>query len=190
MDIRRCQWLKLNNLSYVKYHDEEWGKPQHDDRALYEMLILETFQAGLSWECILNKRPAFKKAYDNFNVDKVACYDESKINSLLSNPDIIRNRLKITASVTNSKVFKQIQQEFGSFDRYIWHFTNGKTIIEPYTKRTTSPLSDKVSLDLKKRGMSFVGSTTIYSFLQSIGVINAHGEECFLNPRKSPRLFA
>lgn len=177
--MKRCKWVNLKNELYVNYHDNEWGKPCHDDHILYEMFILETFQAGLSWECILNKRKEFKLAFDDFDVEKVINYDENKINELMANPKIIRNKLKIVASINNSKIFKIIQKEFSSFDNYIWHFSNNKVIYEPYTKQTTSLLSDTISKDLKKRGMKFVGSTTIYSYLQAVGIINGHGEECF-----------
>lgn len=178
-DVKRCSWVNMKNPLYVSYHDDEWGKPLHDDKKLYELLILECFQAGLSWECILNKRDGFRKAYEGFDVEKVAGYGEDDFNRLLSDPNIVRNKLKVNASVTNSKIFKNIQAEFGSFDKYIWCFTDGKIIRESFDTATTSPLSDKISKDLKKRGMKFVGSTTIYSYLQVIGVINAHLEDCF-----------
>ncbi|MCD7954778.1 MAG: DNA-3-methyladenine glycosylase I [Lachnospiraceae bacterium] len=181
----RCSYVNMQNPLYILYHDEEWGVPEHSDRKLYELLILETFQAGLSWECILNKRENFRAAFDSFDIDKVSAYDETKCAELLSNPGIVRNRLKIAAAVNNSVIFKEIQKEFGSFDAYIWGFTNGKTIVEDYHTRTTSPLSDAVSKDLKKRGMKFTGSTIIYSYLQAIGVLNAHGEECDLHAGSS-----
>ena len=152
--------------------------PTHDDNKLYELLILECFQAGLSWECILNKRENFRTAYDNFDIEKIIKYDENKINGLLNNKDIIRNKLKISSSIQNSKIFKEIQNEYGSFSNYIWGFTNNKIVYESFEIRTTSPLSDEISKDLKKRGMRFVGSTTIYSYLQAIGIINAHSKEC------------
>lgn len=174
----RCFWVNMKNPIYIKYHDTEWGVPLHDDRALFELLILECFQAGLSWECVLNKREEFRKAFDNFDIDKIINYDEEKCTQLLSNPNIIRNKLKVKASITNSLVFKKIQQEFGSFDNYIWGFTEGKIIYESCDIRTTSPLSDEISKDLKKRGMKFVGSTIIYSYLQAIGVINGHTKDC------------
>ena len=177
---KRCRWANLNNPAYIKYHDEEWGVPLHNDRMLFELLILEGFQAGLSWECVLNKREAFRKAFDNFDVDKVALYDENKLSSLMGNPEIIRNKRKILASVRNAVAFKAIQNDFGSFDSYVWSFTDHKTIFEDYSIRTTSPLSDLISKDLKKRGMSFVGSTIIFSYLQAIGIIYAHGKECYL----------
>ncbi len=176
--MNRCAWVNLKNPLAVQYHDEEWGVPLHDDHALYELLILENFQAGLSWECVLNKREAFRRAYDGFAVEKVAGYGEEDIARLLSDVGIIRNGRKIRASIANSAVFMQIQREYGSFDAYIWGFTGGKTILEDYRVRTTSPLSDGISKDLYRRGMRFVGSTILYSYLQAIGVINAHGEEC------------
>lgn len=174
----RCSWLNLNNETYVKYHDEEWGRPLYDDKKLYELLILECFQAGLSWECVLNKRENFRVAFDGFDIDKVVCYDEEKKQELLNNPGIIRNRLKIKAAINNSIIFKEIQKEYGSFSNYIWAFTDHKVVLEEFTERTTSPLSDAISKDLKKRGMTFVGSTIIYSFLQSMGVINGHAKNC------------
>ena len=181
--MKRCDWVNLNNPIYVDYHDKEWGRPEHDDKKLYELLILESFQAGLSWEIILNKRKAFQDTYDNFDIEKVMHYDEEKQEELRLNPAIIRNRLKIAASVKNSRIFRKIQEEYGSFDAYIWSFTNGKTVVEDYRIRTTSELSDTISKDLKKRGMTFVGSTIIYSYLQAIGVINGHGAECDCCPR-------
>ncbi|MBQ8510755.1 MAG: DNA-3-methyladenine glycosylase I [Clostridia bacterium] len=177
-NLTRCSWVNLNNETYVKYHDEEWGRPLHDDRKLYELLILECFQAGLSWECVLNKREHFRAAFDHFDIDKVASYGEEKQQELMNNPGIIRNRRKIRAAVSNSAVFKAIQQEYGSFDRYIWSFTDNRVVAEEFTERTTSPLSDAISNDLKKRGMTFVGSTIIYSFLQAMGVINGHARDC------------
>ena len=176
--MNRCAWVNLKNPLYIAYHDHEWGVPLHEDRSLFELLILETFQAGLSWECVLNKREAFRRAYDGFDVEKVAAYDEEKQRELLENPAIIRNRLKIKASIHNSDIFRRIQMEFGSFDAYLWGFTGGKSISEPYALQPTSPLSDTISADLKKRGMKFVGSTVIQAFLQATGVLNAHGPEC------------
>ncbi|MCX4362727.1 MAG: DNA-3-methyladenine glycosylase I [Clostridia bacterium] len=175
--VNRCWWVNLKNPLYVKYHDKEWGVPVHSDKKLFEMLLLEFFQAGLSWECVLNKREGFREAFDGFDVEKISRYDDEKCNSLLSAP-IIRNRLKIKASVENSRVFLQIQKEFGSFDAYIWGFSNGQVIRESCDIRTMSPLSDEISKDLKKRGMKFVGSTVIYAYLQSIGVYDAHLKGC------------
>ena len=174
----RCKWVNLKNEAYIKYHDEEWGQPQHDDHKLFEMLLLESFQAGLSWECVLNKRETFRLAFDNFDLNKVRSYDEKKLKELQENPGIIRNRLKIKAAVSNAQIFYNIQKEFKTFDNYLWQWSQGKTIYE--NDKTTSPLSDAISKDLKKRGMKFVGSTIIYSFLQAVGVINSHHENCFL----------
>ena len=176
--MERCAWVNLNNPLYIRYHDEEWGVPLHDDGALYELLILEAFQAGLSWECVLNKREAFRRAFDGFDPQTVAAYGEEKIEALMHDPAIIRNRRKIAAAIKNSRVFLEIQKEYGSFDAYLQDFTGGKVYYEEYTLRTTSPLSDTISADLKRRGMTFVGSTILYAFLQSIGVIDAHGKEC------------
>ena len=169
---------KMQLVQLKKYHDEEWCVPNFDDKYLYEMLILESFQAGLSWECVLNKRENFRKAYDDFELDKVISYDENKVCELLSNKDIIRNKRKINASINNSKIFKAIVGEFGSFHNYLRTFTNDKTIFE--TDRTTNDLSDAISNDLQKRGMTFVGSVIIYSYLQAIGVIYSHDKDCFL----------
>ena len=176
--MNRCKWCNLKNNKYVDYHDKEWGILNTSDEYLYEMFILETFQAGLSWECILNKREYFKSAYDNFDIDKIILYDEDKINSLLNNEKIIRNKNKIVSSINNSKIFKSIQKEYGSFYNYLSTFTHGKVYYE--VGKTTSKLSDDISKDLNKRGMRFVGSITIYSYLQAIGIINSHEECCFL----------
>ena len=176
--MRRCKWCNLDNLLYIKYHDLEWGVSNYDDRYLFEMLILESFQAGLSWECVLNKREDFKIAYDNFDIDKVVTYDEVKIDELLSNEKIIRNKLKINASINNAKVFKDIQREYGSFYNYLILFTGDKVLYE--VGKVTNDLSDLISKDLIKRGMKFVGSTIIYSYLQATGFIYSHDEECFM----------
>lgn len=175
----RCRWCNEKNPLYVEYHDREWGEPLHDEHALYELFILESFQAGLSWECILNKRENFRAAYDNFDIDKICSYDDKKIEQLLDDKGIVRNRRKVAASINNSRIFKEIQKEYGSFDKYIWSFTEGRIIFENDPLVTTSPLSDEISADLKGRGMTFVGSTIIYSFLQAAGVINAHEDSCF-----------
>ncbi len=185
---RRCAWVNTRNPLYIQYHDEEWGVPEHDDARLFELLILEGFQAGLSWECVLNKRAAFRAAFDGFDADRVSCYDDGKRAELMVTPGIIRNRRKIDASITNARVFKAIAQEFGSFDAYIWGFTGGQSLREEYTQRTTSPLSDAISKDLKRRGMKFVGSTIIYSYLQAIGILNAHGPECGLHQQGKPQM--
>ena len=174
----RCKWCNLNNPIYVEYHDNEWCKLNKNDKYLFEMLILESFQAGLSWECVLNKREDFRTSYDNFDIDKIINYDETKINGLLSNPKIIRNKLKIKASINNSKIFKNIEKEYGSFYKYLVNFTNEETLYE--VGKTTNNLSDRISKDLIKRGMKFVGSTIIYSYLQAIGVIYSHDKDCFM----------
>ena len=176
--MTRCKWCNLKNPKYIDYHDNEWCKINFDEKYLYEMLILESFQAGLSWECVLNKRESFEKAYDNFNIDKICSYDAKKIEELLNNKDIIRNKLKIDASINNSKVFKQIIDEYGSFHNYLKKYTNDKIIYE--IDKATNDLSDNISNDLKRRGMKFVGSTIIYSYLQAIGVIYSHDKECYL----------
>ena len=176
--MNRCKWCNSKNSKYIEYHDKEWGVQNFDEHYLYEMLILESFQAGLSWECVLNKREEFQKAYDNFNLEKVYLYDNNKVTKLLENKGIIRNKLKITASINNSKIFKHIQKEFGSFYEYLKTFTGDKTFYE--INKTHSELSDKISKDLQKRGMKFVGTTIIYSYLQAIGIINSHEKNCFL----------
>ena len=172
----RCKWCNEKNEKYVEYHDKEWGILNTDNKYLLEMLILESFQAGLSWECVLNKREAFRKSYDNFNVDKIINYDDKKIEELINNKDIIRNKLKIRASINNAKIFKQISEEYKGFYNYLKTFTKGDIIYE--NDKTTSNLSDNISQDLQKRGMRFVGSTIIYSYLQAIGVINSHDDTC------------
>lgn len=181
-NIKRCKWCNLKNSKYIDYHDNEWCKVNFDDKYLYEMLILESFQAGLSWECVLNKRESFRKAYDNFDLEKVCSYDEKKVSELLNNKEIIRNKLKINASINNSKIFKEIVNEYGTFYNYLKTFTQDKIIYE--TDKTTNNLSDNISKDLQKRGMKFVGSTIIYSYLQAIGVIYSHDKECFLYKKK------
>lgn len=175
--MNRCIWCNLNNKLYVDYHDNEWGVLNTDDRYLFEMLILESFQAGLSWECVLNKREAFRIAYDNFDIEKVINYDNDKINSLLSNDKIIRNKLKILASINNAKIFKSILVEYNGFYNYLKQFTSGNIFYE--NDKSFNDLSDNISNDLKKRGMKFVGSTIIYSYLQAIGVINSHENDCY-----------
>lgn len=176
--MNRCKWCNLDNEKYIEYHDNEWGKPNFNDGYLFEMLILESFQAGLSWECVLNKREEFRKAYDNFDINKVINYDEKKINELLSNKGIIRNKLKIIASINNAKIFKNIVSEFGAFYDYLKVFTGGKIYYEEDS--THSIISDNISKDLSRRGMKFVGTTIIYSFLQAVGIIYSHSKNCFL----------
>lgn len=178
----RCNWA-TNNPLMMKYHDEEWGVPLHDDRALFEFLILEGFQAGLSWQIILNKREAFRKAFDGFDPEKIANYGAEKQEALLQNKTIIRNRLKIAASVVNAQCFLQTQSEFGTFDNYIWSFVKGKPLINSFETMkdvpAKTPLSDKISADLKKRGFKFVGSTIVYAHMQATGMVNDHLTGCF-----------
>ena len=172
----RCKWCNEKNKKYVEYHDKEWGILNTEDKYLFEMLILESFQAGLSWECVLNKREAFRKSYDNFDIDKIINYDDKKIEELINNKDIIRNKLKIKSSINNAKIFKQISEEYKGFYNYLKTFTKGDVIYE--NDKTTSNWSDNISQDLQKRGMKFVGSTIIYSYLQAIGIINSHDDTC------------
>ena len=176
MKKKRCSWATDDEV-YMKYHDEEWGVPTHNDRELFEFLVLESFQAGLSWITILKKRENFKKAFDDFDVVKVANYDDAKINELRENPGIIRHKGKITSAINNAQVFIEIQKEFGSFDEYIWSFTDGNVIKAEYL--TESELSKSISKDLKKRGMKFVGPTIIYSYLEAVGIIDNHQQNCF-----------
>lgn len=176
--MNRCKWCNLNNPKYIDYHDYEWGVLNLDDIYLLEMLILEMFQAGLSWECVLNKRKAFRDAYDDFDIDKICNYTEDKIKELEGNKDIIRNKLKIKASINNTKIFKDIKEEYGSFKKYLLTFTNNKIYYE--INMASSELSDKISKDLRKRGMTFVGTTIIYSYLQAIGIIYSHDMNCYL----------
>ena len=176
---QRCFWANPKNECYVRYHDEEWGRPVHDDGKLFEMLLLECFQAGLSWECVLNKREGFRRAFADFHLEKVCAFTEADVERLMQDDAIIRHRRKIEAAVGNARVFRDIQREYGSFDCYLWRWTEGKTVHE--CGLTTSPLSDALAKDLKKRGMKFVGSTTIYSYLQAVGVIESHEPGCFLS---------
>lgn len=172
--MNRCKCCNLNNPLYVEYHDNEWGVLNLDEKHLFEMLILESFQAGLSWECVLNKREFFKEAYDDFDIEKIVLYDAAKIEKLCNNKNIIRNKLKIKASINNAKVFMDIEKEFGSFKNYLLKYFKKYPIKE--VGRTTSSISDELSKDLFKRGMRFVGSTIIYSYLQAIGLINSHDD--------------
>ncbi len=176
----RCAWCGTDPL-YVRYHDEEWGVPLHDDRRLFEMLILEGAQAGLSWITILRKRPAYRKAFDRFDPRKVARYDNAKKRALMRDAGIVRNRLKIDAAVANARAFLEVQKEFGSFDKYIWQFTGGRTIDNSRRAmkiQATSPESDAMSRDLKTRGFKFVGSTICYAFMQATGMVNDHRPDC------------
>ncbi len=180
--MKRCPWCENNDL-YLKYHDEEWGVPVHDDNRHFEFLILEGVQAGLSWLTILKKRENYRKAYDNFDPFKIAKYDENKIFQLMNNKGLIRNIRKVEASINNAKKFIDIQKEFGSFDTYIWNFVNNKPIVNYWKNESEIPskteLSDKVSEKLRDRGFKFVGSTIIYSHLQATGIINDHLIDCF-----------
>lgn len=182
MEKHRCGWCVGDKL-YEAYHDEEWGVPVKDDATLFEFLILETFQAGLSWITVLRKRENFRNAFDKFNYNSIANYNEAKVNELLNNSGIIRNKLKINATITNAIAFMAIQKEFGSFSNYIWAFTNGKPIKNKLKHHkeapATTPLSDLISKDLKKRGFKFVGSTVIYAHMQATGMVNDHEINCF-----------
>lgn len=183
MEKIRCKWCNVKNPSYIKYHDEEWGVPVYDDPILLEFLILESFQAGLSWETVLNKREDFRKEFLDYDPEKIIQYDEEKIRKMLQNPKIIRNRRKIEAAINNTKVFLNIQKDWGTFSGYIWHFTDEEIVYE--TGKISSPLSDNISKDMKKRGMKFIGTTTVYAYLQAIGVINSHDETCFMYKKVS-----
>ena len=176
----RCGWA--NRDSEREYHDNEWGVPSHDDSYMFEMLILEGFQAGLSWITILNKRENFRKAFDNFDYNKIKDYKQDKIDELLKNDGIVKNKLKVNSTVENAKAFIKVQEEFGSFDKYIWGFVNNKQIVNKWKEMKELPakteLSDKISKDMKKRGFKFVGSTIIYSYLQAVGIIDDHIVTC------------
>jgi len=178
----RCDWPKDDTL-YIEYHDKEWGVPVYDDNKLFEFLILETFQAGLSWITILRKRENFRKAFDYFDYKKIAKYTEAKFESLLLDKGIIRNKLKIKATISNAKAFMEIQKEFGSFSKYIWNFVDGKPIKNEFSLMSELPenteLSDLISKDLKKRGFKFVGSTVVYAHMQATGMVNDHVKDCF-----------
>lgn len=180
--LTRCQWPGNNELS-INYHDKEWGVPLHDDNSLFEYLILDTFQAGLSWQTILNKRKNFQKAFHNFNAKKISKYSEKDKSRLLNDSGIIRNKLKINASIINAQKFLEVQKEFGSFDKYIWQFTNYKTIHNKFRTLSNLPSkteeSEKMSEDLKKRGFKFCGPTICYAFMQAAGMVNDHTTDCF-----------
>lgn len=181
----RCFWANPKNPRYIKYHDEEWGVPVHDDKLLFEMLILESFQAGLSWECVLNKQEAFRSAFDGFDLETVCGYDENKLEALRQDEGIIRNRLKIKAAVNNARIFKEIAAEYGSFSAYLWGYTDNQVVYE--NDKVSSPLSDAISKDLQRRGMKFVGTTIIYAYLQAVGVIYSHEEGCYLCRQQSEK---
>ncbi len=180
--LNTCQWPATDPLM-IKYHDTEWGAPLHDDRKLFEFLVLDAFQAGLSWAIVLKKREGFRKAFDNFNTKKIAKYDSRKIDKLLADAGIIRNRLKVNAAIANAQQFTNVKKEFGSFDSYIWQFTGNKTIRNKFTKLSQLPArsaeSDAMSKDMKKRGFRFCGSTTCYAFMQAAGMVNDHMTYCF-----------
>ena len=175
---KRCRWCNTKNELYIEYHDNEWCVENFSDQYLYEMLILESFQAGLSWECVLNKRESMRRSYDGFDIERVSSYGEDKINELVNDVGVIRNKRKIIASIKNSRIFKEICEEYGSFYNYLKGFTKGETLYE--TDKTRNTLSDEISKDLQKRGMTFVGSVIIYSYLQAIGVIYSHDRDCYL----------
>jgi DNA-3-methyladenine glycosylase I len=178
--MKRCSWADTDNKIYTDYHDFEWGVPSHDDLYLFEMFVLESFHTGLSWLIILKKREAFRKAFDNFNYNIIKDYDENKIEELLNNKDIVRNKSKIVSTIKNAKSFIKIQEEFGSFDKYIWSFSNNEVVhSDGVNYYTTNYLSDKISKDLKKRGFSYMGSVTCYSYLEAIGILNNHMDYCF-----------
>jgi len=180
--MTRCEWAGTSPL-YQQYHDEEWGVPTHDDRSLFEFLILEGAQAGLSWETILKKRKGYRDAFDQFDAEKIAKYSDDKIELFLQNPNIVRNRLKVKSAVLNAQLFLEVQNFFGSFDKYIWRFTDGKTIQHNFKKMrdipANTPESDAMSKDLKKRGFKFIGATICYAFMQATGMVNDHVEYCF-----------
>lgn len=185
-ELKRCSWCNSSEL-YQKYHDEEWGVPVYEDTKLFEFLLLETFQAGLSWITILNKRENFRKAFDNFNYKKIATYSEDKIQELLLDAGIIRNKLKVYSAVSNAQAFMKVQEEFGTFSKYIWGFTDGKPIINNRKSlsevQATTALSDIISKDLKKRGFKFVGSTVVYAHMQATGMVNDHIVDCWKRSR-------
>ncbi len=180
---KRCSWARDGDPEYIRYHDREWGRPVHDDRLLFEMLTLEGAQAGLSWSTILRKRANYQKAFARFDPRKVARFDAGRKAALLQDPGIVRNRLKIDSTVSNARAVIEVQREFGSFDRYLWSFVDGRPVKRPRTARTVparTALSDRISRDLKQRGFRFVGSTIVYAYLQAVGVVNDHARECFL----------
>ena len=180
--MNRCEWAGKDPL-YVEYHDNEWGEPVFEDRKLFEFLILETFQAGLSWITILRKRENFRKAFDNFDYEKIACYGEGKVQELLNDAGIIRNKLKVRATVSNAQAFIKVREEFGTFSKYIWGFVDGNPVVNRFESLSevpaTTDLSNSISKDLKKRGFKFVGSTVVYAHMQATGMVNDHVVTCF-----------
>ena len=181
---KRCQWVPLDDPEYTRYHDKEWGRPVHDDLLLFEMLILEGAQAGLSWSTILHKRANYQRAFAQFDPRKVARFDAARKSKLLLDPGIVRNRLKIDSTVTNAQAFLDVQREFGTFDKYLWSFVNGRPVLRDRAAASApvarTELSDRISKDLKKRGFRFVGTTIMYAYLQAVGVVNDHSPDCFL----------
>lgn len=187
---RRCRWAPLDDPLYLRYHDREWGRAMHDDRLLFEMLILEGAQAGLSWSTVLHKRAGYRRAFANFDVVKVARFDARRRAVLRRDPGIVRNRLKIDSTVTNARAFIKVQKEFGSFDHYLWSFVGGRALVNrplPGTVPARTPLSDHISKELLERGFRFVGSTIIYAYLQAVGVVNDHTRDCFRCPQPAAR---
>jgi DNA-3-methyladenine glycosylase I len=184
---RRCRWASTADAAYVRYHDEEWGRPVHEDRRLFEMLTLEGAQAGLSWATILNKRAGYRRAFARFDPRRVARFDARRRAALLRDPGIVRNRLKIASTVSNARAFLGVQREFGSFARYLWSFVGGQPVVNRRRGRPPdrTALSDSISRDLTRRGFRFVGSTIVYAYLQAVGVVNDHSPECFLAPRRA-----
>jgi len=182
-NLSRCQWVDLTKPEYIEYHDREWGVPVHDDRLIFEFITLEGSQAGLSWYTVLIKRENYRAAFDNFDPEKVAQYDEARVALLLGNPGIIRNRLKVLAAITNAQKFLQVRDEFGSFDAYIWRFVDGRPVVNQFNELSdipaTTPQSDAMSKDLRQRGFKFVGSTICYAYMQATGMVNDHTLDCF-----------
>ncbi|HFH9946668.1 TPA: DNA-3-methyladenine glycosylase I [Streptococcus suis] len=188
--MNRCSWVNLNNPLYIAYHDEEWGKPLHDEQALFELLCLESYQAGLSWEIVLNKRQAFRSAFFDYDIKKVAAMTDSELDGLLANPDIIRHKAKLYATRANAQAFLRVQEEFGTFDHYLWSWVNFTSLANPVKSfqelPTKNDLSERLSKDLKKRGFKFVGPVCVYSYLQAAGLLNEHEETCdFRNPLRT-----
>lgn len=182
IEKKRCGWVPLDDPDYIHYHDREWGRPVHDDCLLFEMLILEGAQAGLSWSTILHKRASYQRAFAGFDPKKVARFTAARKAALLKNPGIVRNRLKIAAAVSNAQAFLEVQREFGSFNRYLWSFVDGRPVVKSASASVPArtELSDRISKDLKKRGFRFVGTTILYAYLQAVGVVNDHASDCFL----------
>ncbi|HFU4501943.1 TPA: DNA-3-methyladenine glycosylase I [Streptococcus suis] len=188
--MNRCSWVNLNNPLYIAYHDQEWGRPLHDEQALFELLCLESYQAGLSWEIVLNKRQAFRSAFFDYDIKKVATMTDSELDDLLANPNIIRHKAKLYATRANAQAFLRVQEEFGTFDHYLWSWVNFTSLANPVKSfrelPTKNELSERLSKDLKKRGFKFVGPVCVYSYLQAAGLLNEHEETCdFRNPLRT-----